>query len=52
MMCLQSPIAVAKPDVTFYEIDYQTVCNELATLNILIPMGLWDAKYYYTTLWV
>ena len=53
-MCkIQSPIATAKPDITFYEIDSQTVQNELDALNIATPLGLWDAlqPYYYTTLW-
>ena len=53
-MCrLQSPIAIAKPDITFYEIDSQTVQNELSALNIAMPLGLFDAgqSYYYTTLW-
>jgi len=53
-MCkLQSPIAVAKPDITFYEIDSQTVSDELQALNIVVPLGLFDAGslYYYTTLW-
>ena len=42
----------SKPDITFYEIDSQTVQNELNALNITIPVGLWDyPTYYYTTLW-
>ena len=41
-----------KPDITFYEIDSQEVQSEFNTLNIKIPMGLWDVPfYYYTTLW-
>ena len=50
---LQSPIAVSKPDITFYDVDSQTVRNELAALNIVVPLGLFDAgdSYYYTTLW-
>ena len=42
-----------KPAITFYEIDSQTVQNELNDLNISTPLGLWDAlqPYYYTTLW-
>ena len=53
-MCkIQSPITIAKPSITFYEIDWQLVQNELVDLNITIPLGLWDAgqSYYYTTLW-
>jgi len=52
-MCFQSPIAAKKPDITFYEIDSETVQNELDALNIAIPLGLFDAgsPYYYTTLW-
>uniref|UniRef100_A0A6M3IGN5 Agglutinin C-terminal domain-containing protein n=2 Tax=viral metagenome TaxID=1070528 RepID=A0A6M3IGN5_9ZZZZ len=52
-MCkLQSPIATAKPDITFYEIGLQAVQNELNALNIQTPVGLWDSPtYYYTTLW-
>jgi len=51
-MCkLQSPIATTKPDITFYEIDSQTVQNELNALNIQVPLGLFDSAYYYTTLW-
>ena len=41
----------SKPDITFYEIDSQTVQNELTSLNIQISMGLFDSTYYYTTLW-
>ena len=53
-MCkLQSPITTAKPNITFYEIDWQLVKSELTDLNISIPLGLFDAyqPYYYTTLW-
>jgi len=54
-MCkkLQSPIATTKPDITFYEIDSQTIQNELTALGITVPLGLFDAlqPYYYTTLW-
>jgi len=50
-MCLQSPIATAKPAITFYEIDKDTVQDELTALNITIPLGLLDAEYFYTTLW-
>jgi len=53
-MCkIQSPIAATKPDITFYEIDWETVENEFDVLNIYIPLGLFDAlqPYYYTTLW-
>jgi len=52
-MCFQSLIATKKPDITFYEIDSQTVQNELNALNIATPLGLFDAgsPYYYTTLW-
>ncbi len=52
-MCFQSPIATKKPDITFYEITWQTVRDELQALNILVPLGLDDAgqSYYYTTLW-
>ena len=53
-MCkLQSPVATKKPDITFYEIDWQVVKSELNDLNIAIPLGLFDAysPYYYTTLW-
>jgi len=50
---LQPPVTLTKPDITFYENDSQTVQNELNALNILTPLGLWDAlqPYYYTTLW-
>ncbi len=50
---LQSPITIIKPDITFYEIDWQQVQSELTSLNILIPLGFLDAynSYYYTTLW-
>jgi len=50
---LQSPIATTKPDITFYEIDWQTVQSELEALGISVPLGLFDAysPYYYTTLW-
>ena len=41
----------SKPDVTFYEIDSQTVQTELTALNISVPLGLFDSIYYYTTLW-
>lgn len=43
----------SKPDITFYEIDWETVHKELLELNIAIPLGLFDAyqPYYYTTLW-
>ena len=52
-MCitLQSPIATSKPSITFYEINTQTVKDELEELGIEIPMGLWDSSYYYTTQW-
>jgi len=53
-MCkFQSPIAIVKPDITFYEIDWQLVKSELTDLNIVVPLGLLDAfqSYYYTTLW-
>jgi len=52
-MCFQSPIATKKPEITFYEIDWQLVQRELADLNIATPLGLLDAlqSYYYTTLW-
>ena len=52
-MCFQSPIATTKPNITFYEIDWETVENEFDALNIHIPLGLFDAlqPYYYTTLW-
>jgi len=40
-----------KPDITFYEIDSQTVGGELNTLGIQIPLGLFDSTYYFTTLW-
>ena len=50
-MCFQSPIATKKPDITFYEIGSQTVSNELQSLNIAVPLGLFDTDYYYTTLW-
>ena len=54
-MCkkLQSPIATTKPDITFYEIDSQTIQNELTALDITVSLGLFDAlqPYYYTTLW-
>jgi len=50
-MCFQSPIATKKPDITFYEIDSQTVSNELQALNIVVSLGLFDTDYYYTTLW-
>lgn len=42
-----------KPDITFYEVDSQTVKDELTALNIEIPLGLFDngEPYYYTTLW-
>jgi len=52
MMCkLQSPIATKKPDITFYEIDSQKVKAELDALGIVVPLGLFDSTYYYTTLW-
>jgi len=43
----------SKPDITFYEIDWHIVKNELTTLNISVPLGLFDAysPYFYTTLW-
>jgi len=43
----------SKPDITFYEIDSQAVKEELESLNIRIPLGLFDywQPYYYTTLW-
>jgi hypothetical protein len=44
-------IVVDKPDITFYEIDAQTVRDELDDLGIGYPMWLWDTNYYYTTLW-
>uniref|UniRef100_A0A6M3IF18 Agglutinin C-terminal domain-containing protein n=1 Tax=viral metagenome TaxID=1070528 RepID=A0A6M3IF18_9ZZZZ len=53
-MCkLQSPITSTKPDITFYEIGWQTVESEFDALDIHIPLGLFDAfqPYYYTTLW-
>ena len=52
-MCkFQSPIAINKPDITFYEISSQAVEDELKALNISIPLGLFDSPtYYYTTLW-
>jgi len=42
-----------KPNITFYEIDSQTIRSEFSALNIDIPLGLWDEfqAYYYTTLW-
>lgn len=47
------PVAIPKPDITFYEIDSRTVQHEFDLLNIKIPLGLFDAggSYYYTTLW-
>ena len=53
-MCrIQSPITTTKPNITFYELDWQIVKNELYALNIQVPLGLFDAfsPYYYTTLW-
>ena len=53
-MCkFQSLVATQKPDITFYEIDWQGVNDELKALNISVPLGLLDAfqPYYYTTLW-
>ena len=53
-MCfkIQSPITTSKPDITFYEIDYNTVLSELQSLNLSIMRGgLIDSQYYYTTLW-
>jgi hypothetical protein len=47
-MCFKKP---DKPDITFYEIDAQEVLMEYQLLNITIPCGLFDGKYYYTTLW-
>jgi len=43
----------SKPNITFYEIDWQVVKQELTDLNISVPLGLFDAysSYYYTTLW-
>ena len=50
---LQSPVTISKPDITFYENDWTVVRDELALLNISVPLGLFDAydKYYFTTLW-
>ena len=43
----------SKPDITFYEIDWRVVKDELNGLAILAPLGLFDAysPYFYTTLW-
>lgn len=54
MMCIkiQSPIATAKPDITFYEISSNVVLAELQQMNLIILHGgLLDSEYYYTTLW-
>ena len=49
-MCFQ--IKIKKPDITFYEIDCNTVLSELQALNLSIMRnGLIDSQYYYTTLW-
>ncbi len=51
-MCFRSPIAINKPDITFYEIDYNTVISELQTMGLsILRGGLLDIQYYYTTLW-
>ena len=53
-MCkFQSPITITKPDITFYEIDWEAVQGEITTMGIVMPLGLFDAyqPYYYTTLW-
>lgn len=48
---VRSPVTTKKPDITFYEIERETVRAELTALNIAIPLDLFDTSYYYTTLW-
>lgn len=49
-MCFQ--IKITKPDITFYEIDYNTVLAELQAMGLsIMRSGLIDTQYYYTTLW-
>lgn len=54
-MCfnLQPPIATPKPDITFYEIDWQVIQSELQDMGVNLPLGLLDAyqPYYYSTEW-
>jgi len=47
-------ITISKPDITFYELDSDTVLSELKALGLsILRGGLLDAgqSYYYTTLW-
>jgi len=52
-IAIQSPVTKAKPAITFYEVDWQVVQDEILALGINLPLGLFDAyqPYYYTTLW-
>ncbi|MFA5377205.1 MAG: hypothetical protein WC455_15755 [Dehalococcoidia bacterium] len=51
-MCFKKTVQVvdAKPEITFYEVDGDTVRKELLALGLQFLYQL-DTTYYYTTVW-